>query len=62
MGSYQVIKATQKYLKAASLSMYGFAYPPHFGNPRRSEKIKRFVTSKVIRKINDNAFFLPCFK
>ena len=34
--------------------MYGFAYPPYFRNDRRIEIMKRFVTSKVINKINDN--------
>ena len=33
--------------------MLGSAYPPHFGNARRSEIMKQFVTSKVISKIND---------
>ena len=55
-------KGIRKFLKAVSMSMYGFAYPPYFGNARRNEIMKRFVTSKVINKINDNAFCLPCFK
>ena len=42
--------------------MCGSAYPPQFENARRSEIMKQFVTSKVIRKINDDAAFLVCFK
>ena len=42
--------------------MYGFTCSSHFGNARRSEIMKQFVTSEFISKINDNAFYLPCFK
>ena len=45
-------KGTQKFLKAVLLPMYGFAYPPYFGNARRSEVMIQFVSSKVIN--NDN--------
>ena len=41
--------------------MLGSAYPPRFGNARRSEIIKQFVTLKVTSKINDNAPCLTCF-
>ena len=53
-------KGTRKFLKAILLSMYGSAYPPHFGNARRSEIMKQYVSSKVMGKLN--AFCLPCFK
>lgn len=55
-------KGTRRFLKAALLSMYGSAYPSHFRNPTRSEMMKRYITSKVISKINENASCLPCFK
>ena len=42
--------------------MNGSAYPSQFGNARRNQIMKRFVTSKVTSKINDNAFCLPCFE
>ena len=41
--------------------MHGSAYPSHFENARRNQVMKRFVTSKVISRINDNASCLPCF-
>ena len=50
-------KGTRKFLKAVLLSYY-FTYSPH----ARSEIMKRFVTSKVIIKITDIVFCLPCFK
>ena len=49
-------KGTWKFLKAVLLPMYGSAYPSHFRNFTRSEMMKQFVTSKVIGKINVNAF------
>ena len=55
-------KGTQRFLKAVLLSMYGSAYPSHFGNPATSEMMKRFITLKVVCKINDNAFCLSYFK
>ena len=55
-------KDTQSSLKAALLSMYGFAYPLHFRNPKRNEIMKRFVASTIISKIDDNASCLPGFK
>ena len=42
--------------------MYDSAHLFHFGNARRNQIIKRFITSKVVSKINDNASCLPCFK
>ena len=48
-------KGIQKFLKAVLLSMYSSAYPSHFGNARRNEIMKWFVTSEVISEINDNA-------
>ena len=33
-------KGTQKFLKAVLLSMCDSAYPPHFGNARRSKIMK----------------------
>ena len=42
--------------------MYGSAYSSHLGNARGNQIMKRFVISKVISKINDNASCLPCFK
>ena len=33
--------------------MHGSANPSYFGNPTRSEIMKRFITSKVIKKISD---------
>ena len=41
--------------------MYGFAYSFYFGNANRNQILKRFVTSKTLSKINDNASGLPCF-
>ena len=59
-------KGIWKNLKAVLLSMYGCVYPPHFGNGRRSEIMKRFLISKVISKISDNVscYHYPnaCFK
>ena len=55
-------KGTGRFLKAILLFMCGSAYPPQFENTRRSEIMEPFVTSKVIRKINDDAAFLVCFK
>ena len=41
-------------------------HPPHFGNAKKSEIMKRFVISKVISKISDNAscyhYLNACFK
>ena len=54
-------KGNLKFLKAVLFSMYGFAYPSHFGNARRNQIMKRFVTSEVISKINDNASCLLYF-
>ena len=34
--------------------MYSSTYPFHFRNPTRNEMMKRFITSKIISKINDN--------
>ena len=56
-----MFKGTLKFLKAVLFSMYGCAYPSHFANSRRNQIVKRFVTSKAISKINDNASCLPCF-
>ena len=55
-------KVTQSFLKTTLQSMYDFAYLFHFRNFTRSETMKRFVTLKIIKKINDNALCLPCFK
>ena len=55
-------KDIQSFLKVALQSMYGTAYSFHFKNPTRSEIMKRFVTSKVISKVTDNASCLLCFK
>ena len=45
-------KGTRKFLKAVLLSMYGSAYSPHFRNARKSEIMKRFVTSKIIGRFS----------
>ena len=45
-------KCTQSFLKATLYSAHGSAYHFRFRNPTRSEMIKRFVTSKIISKIN----------
>ena len=55
-------KCTQSFLKATLYSAHGSAYHFRFRNPTRSEMIKRFVTSKIISKVNDNASCLVCFK
>ena len=51
-------KVSRKILNAVLLSTYG-TYLPHFGNSKRCEIMKGFVTSTVISKIN--ASDLPCF-
>ena len=55
-------KRVWMFLEGTLYSMYGFTYPFHFRNSTRSEMMKRFVTSKIISKINDNASCLQCFK
>ena len=55
-------ESTQSFLKAALLPMHGSADPSHFGHLTRSEMMKRFVTSKVRGKINDDAFCFLYFK
>ena len=60
--SIVMLVGARKFLIAVLSSMCGSFYPSHFGNARRSEKIKRLVTSKVINKINDNASCLLWFK
>ena len=54
--------SARKFSKAVLSSMHDSFHPSHLGNARRSEIMIQFLTSKVISKINDNAFCLPCFK
>ena len=51
MGLPSGYKGTWKFLNAILLSMHGYAYLSHFRN--LNEMTKRFITSKVIGKIND---------
>ena len=62
IGSPSGYKGIWMFLKAVLLSMHGSAYPPYFGKSRRSQIMKRFVTSKIISRINDNAPCLSCLK
>ena len=47
-------KGTRKFLKATLSSMYGSEYFFHF-RYLKCEMMKRFITSKVVNKINANA-------
>ena len=42
---------TRKILKAVLLSIYGFTYPPCFGNVGKSKVMKRFATLKFKSKM-----------
>ena len=47
-------KGTRSFLKAALQSIYSSTYHFHFKNSTKCEMMERFVTSKIIIKINDN--------
>ena len=49
-----LFKGTRKFLKAVLLFMHDSTCRTHFGNARRSEIMKRFVTLKVTSKINSS--------
>lgn len=53
---------TRKVLKAALISMYGTNYADHFKNKFRSQTLGKYVTSKVVEKINNQDKCLPFFK
>ncbi|GBM60915.1 hypothetical protein AVEN_156029-1 [Araneus ventricosus] len=55
-------KNTRKSLKVAITLIYGTNYSLHFTNILRSKKIRKFVTSKVVNKVNNEAECLPYFK
>ena len=54
-GLPSVYKGSQSFLKATLQYMHGSAFLFHFRNSTRSEMMKKFVTSKIINNINDNA-------
>ena len=62
MGFHESYKGILKFLKVVLFSMNDSAYLFHFGNARKNQIMKWFITSKIIRKINDNESYLPYFK